>query len=157
MSFLLFDTYLAVIKGAPGSKMFRHAYLLIQGKKSDATQNGNLSCAFFPAFVLRYFDLIKKPHLTVSGLVEDLESSGWKKITRPKLGCIIVWSAMDDKHDKNFSFGHRHIGFYAGEGKAVSNLSSSGMPGKHHWTFGIKNGKPVRKIQAMYWHEGLNR
>lgn len=152
---LLFDTYMAAIQGAVGSKMFNRAYALVDGKKKEVTEKGNLSCALFPSFVLKYFDLIKEGHFTVSGLVRDLEASGWKKIRKPKTGCILVWSAQDDKKDKNYSFGHRHIGFSIGQAKAISNLSSKGKPGIHHWTFGMKKGKPVRKVEAMYWHEKL--
>ena len=154
---LLPETYLAVIRGAPGSGMFRHAYALVDGKKKDITRNGVLSCAFFPAFVLKYFGLIKEPHVTVSGLVRDLKASGWKKIKRPKPGCILLWNAMDDARSQAYSYGHRHAGFYVGNHRAVSNLSSRGMPGRHHWTFGVKNGKPVRRIEAMYWHKKLEK
>lgn len=150
---LLSDTYLAVIDGAVDSGMFSRAYALVDGKRKEVTENGNLSCAFFPSFVLKYFGLIKEGHFTVSGLVRDLEKSGWKKIKKPRLGCVLVWGAQDDKKDKNYSFGHRHIGFFVGNGKAVSNLSSKARIGKHHWTFGMKRGKPRRKIEAMYWND----
>lgn len=146
---------MAVIQGAPGSKMFGRAYALVDGKKKEVTEKGNLSCALFPSFVLKYFNLIKKGHYTVTGLVRDLEESGWKKIKKPKLGCILVWGVQDDKKNKNYTFGHKHIGFYVGNGKAVSNMSSKGCPGKHHWTFGTRNMKPVRKVEAMYWNERI--
>jgi len=149
----LFETYMSLIKGAVGTDMFRHAYGTLDGKSKDLTQDGNLSCAYFPSFVLLHFGLIKEAHITVSGLVKDLEKSGWKKIRRPKTGCILVWGEMDDKKDKNYSFGHEHVGFFVGNGKAISNLSSKKTPGRHHWTFGEKNGEPKRRIRAMYWHE----
>lgn len=151
-----FETYIALIKGAVGTEMFRHVYGTVDGKNRDLTQNGNLSCAYFPSFVLKHFDLIQESHVTVSGLVRDLEKSGWKKVARPEPGCILIWDAMDDKKDKNFSFGHEHVGFYVGKGKAISNLSSKKTPGQHNWTFGVKNGRPKRSIKAMYWHRRLD-
>jgi hypothetical protein len=153
---LLFDNYLAVVNGAPGSRMFRKFYALVDGKKKEVSENGNLSCGWFASFILKYFGLIREPHMTVDGTLRDMEDSGWKKIRQPKIGCVIVWGVQDNKQSKAYSFGHRHIGFYVGGGKAISNLSSKGIPGRHHWTFGTKNGKAVRKIEAMYWNEKLD-
>ena len=48
---------------------------------------------------------------------------------------------------------HKHIGFYDGNNEAISNDSKSGTPQKHHWTYGEKDGKPVRKIIAVYRFE----
>ncbi len=152
---IFLETYLSLVKGAVGTNMFRHAYGLVDGKRKDLTQDGNLSCAYFPSFVLKHFDLIKESHTTVSGLVRDMEESGWKKIRQAKPGCVLVWSPMDDRKDRNYSFGHRHIGFFLGQEKAISNLSSKKTPGVHHWTFGKKDGKPKRRIEAMYWHKRI--
>lgn len=154
---LLFDNYLAVVNGAPGSKMFRKFYALVDGKKKEVSENGNLSCGWFAAFILKYFDLIKEPHMTVDGTLRDMAASGWKRINKPRIGCVLVWGTQDDKRGKAYSFGHRHMGFCVGDGKAVSNLSSKGVPGRHHWTFGKKDGKPARRIEAMYWNDKLGR
>ena len=153
---LLFDNYLAVIQGAPGSRMFRKFYALVNGKKKEVSEDGNLSCGWFAAFILKYFDLIRQPHMTVDGTLRDMEASGWKKIKKLKIGCILLWSTQDDKRSKAYSFGHRHMGFYVGKDKAVSNLSSKGVPGQHHWTFGINKGKPARRVEAVFWHPKLN-
>ncbi len=153
---LLFENYLAVIHGAPGSRMFRKFYALVDGKKKEISENGNLSCGWFVAFILKYFDLIRGPHMTVDGTLRDMEASGWKKIAKPKIGCIIVWSPMDDRRSKAYSYGHRHIGFYVGKYRAVSNLSSEGAPGEHHWTFGRKDRKPVRRVESLLWNEKLD-
>jgi hypothetical protein len=153
---LLFDNYLAVINGAPGSRMFRKFYALVDGKKKEVSENGNLSCGWFVAFILKYFSLIQEPHMTVDGTLRDMEASGWKKIEKPKIGCIILWDTQDDRRSKAFSYGHRHMGFYIGKDKAISNLSSKGVPGQHHWTFGKKSGKPARRVESMWWHPILD-
>jgi len=153
---LLFDNCLAVINGAPGSQMFRRFYALVDGKKKEVSENGNLSCGWFVAFILKYFGLIREPHMTVAGTLRDMEASGWTKIKKPKIGCVIVWEPQDDKRSKAYSFGHRHIGFYVGRDKAVSNLAWKGEPGKHHWTFGTKGGRPARRIESMWWHGELD-
>ena len=144
---LLFDTYLAVIKNSPGANLFRNSYAKVNGMKRDILKNGELSCAFFTSSVLVIFKLIKEIHSTVEGTIRDLEASGWKKIKKPKIGSVLIWEE---------SVGHKHSGFYIGGGKAVSNSLQKRTPIVHHWTFGIKKGKPVRKIIAIYWHKKLD-
>jgi hypothetical protein len=141
---LLYDTYLAVIKNSVGSRMFKNMYVKIDGKKVDATQDGQLSCAFFVSGVLTMFGLIKKTHATVSSTVTDLKASGWTEIKKPKIGCVVVWSQSDLETQGT----HKHIGFYSGDKLAISNNSlRDGTPSEHPWTF---NGK--RKIEALFWN-----
>lgn len=154
---LLFDNYLSVIHGAPGSRMFRKFYALVDGKKKEISEGGNLSCGWFAAFILKYFDLIQEPHMTVDGTLRDMEASGWKKIAKPKIGCVLLWGTQDDERSKAYSSGHRHIGFYIGKDRAISNQPSKGVPGEHHWTFGTKGGKPVRRVEGMFWHDRLDK
>jgi uncharacterized protein YycO len=149
---ILFDTYIAIIKNSVGSKMFRNSYAKINGRKTDILQNGNLSCAFFASSILVLFKLIKEIHGTVDGTVKDLEQSGWQKIAKPRIGSVIVWEKVDFGN-KNF---HKHIGFYIGNNKTISaNSIKKGQPRVHHWTYGTKNNKPVRKIEAIFWHKKL--
>jgi len=157
---ILFDTYIAVIKNSVGSKMFRNSYAKINGpsaragKKTDILQNGNLSCAFFVSSILVLFKLIKEIHATVDGTVKDLERSGCQKITKPKIGSVIVWEKIDFGN-KDF---YKHIGFYIGNNKAIStNSFKKGQPTVHHWTYGIKRNKPGRKIEAIFWNKKLNQ
>jgi hypothetical protein len=152
---LLFDSYLAIIKSSVGSKMFRAFFAEVGGKKTEVTQKGNLSCAFFVSFILKYFDLIAHGHMTITGLIRDMEESGWKRIEKPKPGCVLIWEAVHDGGNKFYTSGHRHIGFYIGKDKAVSNLSSRGWPAVTPWTFGMKNGKAARRVEAMYWNTKL--
>ena len=141
---MLNDTYLAVIKNSIGSKLFRNLYAKVGGKKIDITENGNLSCAIFVSSILVLFKLIKDVHATVNGTVRDLKESSWVEIKKPKIGCILVWV------EKDFGNGrlHKHIGFYIGKEKAISNDFRRGYPTKHDWKF--------RKIEAMFWNPILN-
>ncbi|MCH7883107.1 hypothetical protein IIA95_01685 [Patescibacteria group bacterium] len=150
---ILYETYLVVIKNSVGSRLFRNFYANVRGKKTDIMQHGALSCAFFVSSILAMFKLIGEFHGTVDGTAKDLKQSGWKLITKPRTGCILVWGKIVS--DKKNS--HKHIGFYIGNRKAISNNSKLGQPVIHHWTFGAKNGKPKRKIEAIYWHKKLNQ
>ena len=76
-------------------------------------------------------------HATVEGTVKDLENSGWKRIKTPKEGSVLIWE------EKN---SHKHIGFYLGKNKAVSNSSEKRVPKTHHFTY---NGK--RKIESIWF------
>jgi len=96
------------------------------------------------------FGLIKMPHATVNGTIKDLKKSGWKQIKKPKIGSVLTWEEMKLNGSIN-----KHIGFYIGNGKAISNNYKSGTPIIHHWTFGRKNGKPIRKIEAIFWNKKL--
>lgn len=137
---LLFETYLATIKNSVGARIFRNFYALIGGKKQDIMKNGKLSCAFFVSSILRIFGLIKDIHGTVDGTVKDLKKSGWKVLRRPKTGSVLVWSKPNDSKTT-----HRHIGFYLGNYKAVSNSSTKMVPIVHRSNF---NGK--RKIEKVF-------
>ena len=140
------DSYLAVIKNSIGSNLFRSLYAKVNGKRTDITANGELSCAFYVSSILLLFKFIKEGHATVDSTVKDLKQSGWKKIKKPKIGSIIVWGKIDFG---NNDF-HKHIGFFIGNNKAVSNISELGYPDEHHFTF---DGK--RKIELILWNPKL--
>ena len=144
----IFDTYLAVIKNSVDSRIFRNFYAEIAGRKTDITKNGILSCAWFVSSVLSLLKLIKEAHLTVDSVVKDLEKSGWQRIERPKIGSVLVWEKILDKDGW-----HRHIGFYIGASKAISNSAKLRKIIKHHWTFGNKKGKPKRKVEIIFWNK----
>ncbi len=149
-SFLL-KNYLNLIKGSLGAKLFRHYWMEVDGRAKDVLENGQLSCAVFVSSVLKLSGLINEPHATVISTVKDLESSGWVKIVEAKPGAVLVW----EKIKMGLQF-HGHLGFYIGAKKAVSNSDKKRFPAVHHWTYGTKNGKPVRKIEAIYWHPRLD-
>lgn len=145
LKFLLKDSYLKTIENSVGSRIFQNLYFKQGTKKIDVLQNGNLSCAVFVSSILRNFYLIKDCHTTVIGTVRDLERSGWRKVSKPKIGGVIVWG------ENNGPAGlHKHIGFYIGRNLVISNSSKNKVPKKHHWTF---NGK--RKVEMILWNNKL--
>jgi hypothetical protein len=139
---LLFETYLAVVKNSVGSKMLRNFFARVSGKRKDVMNNGELSCAFYVSSVLALFKYCKAPHGSVDSTVGDLRKSGWKVAKKPVVGSVLVWSKMDfGKNDA-----HKHIGFYIGKDRAISNNYKLGYPTEHHWTFNSK-----RKIEMILW------
>lgn len=165
---LLFETYLTLVKNSVGAKTFRNSYAKVDGKKKDILENGGLSCAFFVSSILVICGLVKEIHATVGGTAKDLEKFGWVKMPfdsaqgkkKPEIGSVIVWEAVDfGRGDPRFAKSsrgkHKHIGFYIGKNKAISNHHKKGFPVGHHWTFGEKNGKEVRMVEAIYWNERL--
>ena len=149
---ILFDTYIAVIKNSVGSKIFRNFYAKVDGKKTDIMKNGVYSCAFFVSSLLYLFKLLKDIHGTVGGTVRDLKHSGWKKIKKPKVGSVLVWESIDCGNNEF----HKHIGFYIGNKKAISNSEKLKSPAMHHWTFGINKNNSVRRIESIFWNKKLN-
>ena len=147
----LFDTYLTVIRNSVGSKIFRNFYAEVDGKKTDIMKNGIYSCAWFVSSLLYLLKLIKQPHATVDGTIKDLKQSGWKKIKKPKIGSVLLWELIDCGNNEF----HRHIGFYVGNNKAVSTSQKLKCPVIHHWTYGIKKNRPIRKIEAIFWNKKL--
>ncbi|MEK7520218.1 MAG: hypothetical protein AAB581_03200 [Patescibacteria group bacterium] len=136
-----------MLKNSARTRMFRHSYAQVNGKRTDILENGSLSCAFFVSTVLAMFRLIDRMHSTVDGAVKDLEESGWKKIRRPMVGSVLVWESKTDEDGP-----HRHMGFYIGKDQAVSNSTQRGYPVIHHWTYGKKRGLPRRKVESIYWY-----
>lgn len=144
---LLTETYLALVKNSVGTEMFKNLYANVDGAKTDITENGNLSCSFFVSSLLLVVKLIKEPHATVDGTVRDLKTSGWIEIEKPKLGCMLVW----EKSDFGENGLHKHIGFYVGEDKAISNNSKTGKVFEHHFTF-----ENSRQIESILWNPKLD-
>ena len=141
---------MALVKNSVGAKTFRNSYAAVGGKKKDILENGRLSCAFFVSSILVLFKLIKEIHATVDGTERDMEKSGWTKMKKPKIGTVLIWEAVNSGRGE-----HKHIGFYIGKNKAISNHHKKGFPAVHHWTFGEKNGKEGRKVEAIYWNKKL--
>lgn len=148
---ILYETYLQMIKSAPGSGMFRSSFAKVDGKKKDILENGNLSCAFFVSSLLVVFGLIDRIHATVRSTVSDMENSGWEKIRTPKPGAVIVW----EPKIQGGSTPHAHIGFCVSKEKAVSNDWKKGSPALHPITFGTRKGAPVRAIESIWWNRTL--
>jgi hypothetical protein len=141
------DSYLAAIKNSVNTHLYRNFYAKVNNKKEDIVKNGELSCAYFVSSILVIFDLIKGIHLTVDGTEKDLKRSGWKRIKKPEIGCVLIWVAKKYKDGGT----HRHMGFYMGKDKAISNDHEKGSPRVHHFTYAGK-----RKIEAIYCNRKLS-
>ncbi len=146
LKFLLKESLLSTIENSLGTKMFRNSFYLVDDKQKDILDKGRLSCAVYVSSILYIFKLINGIHATVGGTVADLEKSGWQITKTPAIGDVIVWEAIKSKDASE----HKHLGFLFGKNTAVSNDSLLGYPVKHSLTYGLKNGKPVRKITAIY-------
>ena len=147
---LQFDTYLDVIKKSVGSTLFQTIFAEVDGEKKDILNKGQYSCAAHVSSILLWFGLLAERHAGVAGLLRDMESSGWQKIDKVRPGAVILW----EKWDRNGS-ANDHIGFYVGDEKAVCNDPDESTPIERHYTYGVKDGEPVRKIEAIYWHPKL--
>lgn len=136
-----YASYLQMINLSVGTKMFKNLIASVNNVKVDILNDGDLSCAYFVTSVLVIFRLIKSPHATVRGAIKDIEMSGWKMVSKPQKGSILVWEDMIDNSGNNNS----HIGFYIGRNLAISNSSAHKTPVEHHWTF-----ENTRKVVAIY-------
>lgn len=148
---LTLKSFLAVIEASVGTEMFRHLYAKVDGGEKDILEDGKLSCAFYVSSLLAIFGLIDRLHATVNGTITALEKAGWEKTDDLKPGCVIVWDKpRDNSHE------HKHIGFYLGDKKAISNIWQEGKPNIHHFTFGLEDTDSFRPIIAIYTHQELN-
>ncbi len=145
---------LAYIKASVDSKLFQQFYCSVDGKPLNVLRGGKLSCAFYVTSVLKIFSLIGDIQLTVHRALDDLQASGWYEITTPKPGCIVVWAEEQNRSNtgadyKKYYVGkHKHIGFFLGGGKAISNIGEKRVP-----TITPLRYRPV----AFYlWHDLLN-
>lgn len=149
---LFFDTYIEAIKNSVGTRTYQTFWAEVNGKKTDITDKGRKSCAVFVSNLLLTFGLIQKGHATVAGSIEDMLASGWRNISKPRIGCVLHWEKTRRNGEEN-----EHIGFYIGDKKAISNSAVERVPVEHHWTYGEKNGAPKVRIIGMYWHPKLNK
>jgi hypothetical protein len=152
-----FDSYLQAIKNSIGSNFFRNLFAYVDGVRMDIRDDGRLSCAAFVSTILFIHKLSGDVHATVEGTLKDMAASGWQEIDKPRPGAVIIWQPLppEDVHDDLY-WQHDHIGFYIGDDMAVSHLGNQRHPAMHHWTYGEKDGQPVRKIEKIYWNNKLN-
>jgi hypothetical protein len=145
---LLRETYFAMIRKSAGSRMFQ-TLIARDGKHDrDILENGKLSCAAYVSWILHHFGFIKDPHATVNGTLKDMRASGWQRIRKPTPGCVLLWEGIRYPDGET----HRHLGFFLGGTRAISNSALARVPVFHHWTFGRKGNRPIRRIKSMYSH-----
>lgn len=137
-----------MIEGSVGSKLFQNIYSLNEdGEEINITESGVLSCAYFVSSILLIHNLLKSAHATVDGTIKDMLESGWYEVSELKTGTVILW-----ENDIEGAGLHRHLGFYIGDDRAISNSSEERFPKIHDINFGDKQ----RKIEKIYWHDNLN-
>ncbi|MBP6881106.1 MAG: hypothetical protein KBC35_00560 [Candidatus Pacebacteria bacterium] len=150
----ILETYLAMIEGSVGSRQYLRLYVddKNEGCPRDVIDNGRFPCAYFSSSVMYLMTLLEKgPHTTVVKTVEWMLRSQWYQVYQLVIGAVITWGpklGSDGKH-------HKHIGFYVGDEMAISTDGVTGIPTKHHFTYGVENGRPVRKVEAIFFHEKL--
>jgi hypothetical protein len=141
-------TYLQMIRNSVGSAMFRNWYIHTSEQgEFDAMKDGEDSCAFYVSGVLRIFNKVRSIHGTVESTTRDLEEFGWQKVHNANPGDVLVWEALQfgDKSQK-------HIGFYVGEGRAVSTSWKQKKVVEHDMNFGGEKRKIVRIYRLEDWH-----
>lgn len=139
-----FHTYVQLIRNSSDSKMFRNFYVYIPGSgEFDAMSDGDSSCAFFVSSVLALFKKIDSMHGTVQNTLKDMEKSGWKKASQPKLGDVLVWESREFPNGS-----YEHIGFYIGDGRAVSASMYEKRIIEHGMYFGTEQ-REIKKILRM--------
>ena len=135
---------------------YRNYFVDIDGALVDVLEDGVKSCACYVSNIIldvKDYKLIKEGHCTVDSTICDMKRSGWLTIDKCRPGAIIVWEEM--LHATGNTCGH--IGFYFSNKQAISHRDDTRTPRPHHYTYGTKNGKPVRKIEAIYWHPLLDK
>ncbi len=145
------DTLLAMAQNSVGSKTWQNFYIKENGRAKDIMRGGEVSCAFFVSSLLHSLELLKTAHATVDSTVKDLLESGWKEISKPRSGAVILWESKVVNGTSN-----RHLGICLTKDKAISNSSSTKKIAQHHITFGAKGTKNYRAIEKIYWREKIN-
>jgi hypothetical protein len=130
---LSYKNYLAFIDELPGSRIWRHLYAVNPDGKEVDLSNGVNSCAYMVSSVLHIFGWIDQPHATVKSTIREMENTGWRKVTTPEPGDIILWDG--------------HVGFYLADNNVISTNSDSGQVERHGLT--MSDG---RRPLAYYHH-----
>lgn len=147
---LIAATLLKLVNRSLGTAMFRTFYAEVGGDQQDVTKDGRLSCAFYVSSLLAVCGLLDRAHTTVNGTVRAMKENGWRQTRKLTPGVVIVWDKpIDGSHD------HRHIGFYVGPDRAISNSPIKRTPVRHHITFGREGGRNYRPVVAIYTHSDL--
>jgi len=137
--------------------MFRNFYITMDGVEQDALSDGALGCGVLVSSILYLqnstLEFLKKSkwisfvHANVLPTEQDMEANGWHHIDQLREGAVITW---EPKPGSDGTL-HRHMGFYIGGDRAISNGSNSTlMPEEHQVTYG-----GTRNIERIWWHPAL--
>ena len=147
---LYFKTYLQLVRNSVGTEMFKSFYVTTpeQGE-FDAMADGDKSCAFYVSAVLVLFKKLAGIHGTVESTIRDLVQSGWQEVSEDALepGDVIVWVRQKFDHGS-----YEHIGFYLGEGRAVSTSWQDKKVIEHDLKFGSIN-RPIKCAYRTKWQD----
>ena len=145
---LYYKSYLKLIENSVGSNLFRNFYVKTSKKgEFDAFDDGYNSCAFYVSSILYLCKKLSDFHGTVVNTVEDLKKSGWRKVSEPKPGDVLVWEPQQ------FPAGMvSHIGFYIGDGRVISTSIKTKTPVRHEQNFGRQQRK-ITEIWRVNWHD----
>lgn len=141
-------TYLALIRNAVGSNLFRNLYVKDEHGSRDILEGGDLSCAVFVSSILTLVGgKIDRPHATVSSTVQAMKDVGWSPVPTSDVqpGDVIVWEPITDPD----GIEHPHIGFSLGGSRAVSTSSTERTPVEHDASYGGKR-KIVEVLRAVW-------
>lgn len=166
MRLLFKKNYLTQIENSAKGKnyLFQNFYIEKNGEIFDSLESGKNSCAVFICYILYSFNSLleflgKKPwikaiHLKVVSTENDLLESGWYEIKELNPGAVIIWEERPGWWD---NLPHRHIGFYIGDGMAISNDSKgTNLPFKHPVELPSSVDLEPRKVKKIYWHPALD-
>jgi hypothetical protein len=124
-----FRTYLQMVRNSVDTEMFRNFYIhTADGIELDSVADGEDSCAFYVSSVLTIFQKAARIHGTVQATLEDMQQAGWHEVALADMaaGDVLVWEAV-----QSGGMLHEHIGFYVGEGRAISNSSAAKKVAEH--------------------------
>ncbi|MGL4758256.1 MAG: hypothetical protein ACRCXZ_02895 [Patescibacteria group bacterium] len=128
------ELYLTIIKNSVGTNLFKNFPLIVNGDKIDAVRNGAISCAFYVSGILSMLNMIESIHGTIIATELDIKNYDFKELRIEdglEEGDIIVWEGVNFGDKENPTI-HEHIGFYIGQGKAISNSEKLGHPIEHN-------------------------
>ncbi len=146
-----FESYMTMVRNSVRGEthLFRNVIATVDGEKKDILRDGALSCGFFASGILYLNKLIGDMHTGVAGLERDLAASGWKQISEPREGAVLVWEARQGASGAQ----HAHIGFALGHGRAISNGSNTTLvPEEHDETY-----DGTRAIDRIWWNVKLEQ
>lgn len=140
-----------MVQNSVGSKIWQTVWADIDGVKTDVTQGGIKSCAFFVSSILKNFDFIKKTHATVNSTIKDIKESGWTNIKSPKAGAVVVYEGIKFEDGEI----NEHIAICVSDTEAVSNSYIKKVPVIHSINMEYE-GKPRKITEMLYNSELLN-
>ncbi len=147
VKFNFLGTYIARVRGSVESNLFKSAFGWVNNSLVDLTEAGELSCGAHVSGILAMTGLIKEMHLTVDGVLKDMEQFGWYEIKNLKPGAILLWEPKITKQGRICA----HVGFCIDNLSAISNSETSKVPIQHSLDY-----DGTRKIEKIFWHPKLD-